>query len=181
MLNIAEAVLCLRRGGVIAYPTEAVFGLGCDPNNETAALHLLALKKRPMHKGLILVAAHTQQLNEFVAPEVWLDYPHTVASWPGPHTWLVPCRSDAPAWLTGEHTKLAVRISAHPVVRELCNAFGGAIISTSANISDAPPARNATEVIAQFPQQLSGIVIGETGGNGNVTTIHDAVTGQQLR
>ncbi len=139
-LSIDEAAPLLQRGGLLAYPTEAVWGLGCDPDNEAAVLRLLQLKQRPVEKGLILVAAHLDPLRR------WLDLPalpperlaRVAASWPGPHTWVMPAAAGAPAWITGGRDSIAVRISAHPVVVALCEAFGGVVVSTSANRGGEP-------------------------------------------
>src|SRR5690606_18310794 len=135
-----EAATALRSGGVIAYPTEAVWGLGCDPRNEAAVLRLLALKQREVDKGLILVGASEAQLTPYI-DMLALDAAQraaVLASWPGPHTWIVPASTQAPAWITGTHTGIAVRVSAHPTVIALCDAFGGALVSTSANRAGEP-------------------------------------------
>ncbi|HNI38217.1 MAG TPA: Sua5/YciO/YrdC/YwlC family protein, partial [Pseudomonadales bacterium] len=91
----------MRSGGVIAYPTEAVWGLGCDPHHEEAVTQLLALKQRNWRKGVILIAADVAQLAPYLRglPEEKLAVLH--ASWPGPNTWLVPNNGAAPAWITG--------------------------------------------------------------------------------
>jgi L-threonylcarbamoyladenylate synthase len=182
-LAIDEAAPLLQRGGLLAYPTEAVWGLGCDPDNEAAVLRLLELKQRPVDKGLILVAAHLDPLRR------WLDLPAlppdrlavVLASWPGPHTWVMPAAADAPAWVTGGRDSIAVRISAHPVVAALCEAFGGALVSTSANRGGEPPARTRGELDPVLDQAIDGIVAGETGGLAQPTPIRVAVDDSVLR
>ena len=177
----SEMAQRLRQGQVIAYPTEAVWGLGCDPANEQAAQKILALKSRPMAKGMILVSG---SLAHFTP---WLDAlpedsrERVLASWPGPHTWLLPDPVGVPRWVKGEHDPVALRCSAHPVIRALCEAFGGPIISTSANPSSLPPARTEAQVRQYFGDTLDGIVPGELGGLAQPTPIRDALTGAILR
>ena len=179
--KIAQAARTVKAGGIIAYPTEAVFGLGCDPSNLLAVTRLLELKQRPVHKGLILVAATRQQLAPWVLPQTAELERRLADSWPGPFTWLVPARDDCPHWLTGEHSTLAVRVSAHPVVRALCNRLGGALVSTSANVSTLPPARSVLEVQLHFAESIDFIVTGSLGGRAQPTTIRDLVSGRTIR
>ncbi len=173
----------LRRGGVIAYPTEAVWGLGCDPFDQAAVLRLLALKQRPVDKGLILVAAAIPQLDGLVD---WNALPTqrreaVLADWPGPHTWIVPATPRVPRWITGDHHGVAVRVSAHPVVSALCDAFGGALVSTSANSTGAPAPKTLAECDPELLAALDGIAIGETGGLERPTAIRDALSAAVLR
>lgn len=181
--DVAEAVQVLRAGGVIAYATEAVFGLGCDPQNGQALRRLLSLKERPAEKGLILIAADEQQLHHFLALPLVTEHmwQRVRASWPGPVTWLLPAAQTVSPLLRGEHETLAVRVSAHPQVRELCNAFGGALVSTSANLSGQPPAKTSDEVAAQFADVLDLILLGDTTGAAKPSEIRDAVTGKIIR
>ena len=112
-LKLNFAADCIFQGGIIAYPTEAVYGLGCDPLDQQAVLRLLALKQRPIAKGLILVASQMQQIEPFIQVDS-----NTLCkikkTWPGPVTWVIPAQSWVPEWLTGKHQSIAVRISAHP-------------------------------------------------------------------
>ena len=181
MNTIEHAVTLLHAGGVIAYPTETVFGLGCDPQNETAVLRLLDLKQRPIKKGLILVGASIQQFERYIDPATFNRYPHVLKSWPGPNTWLMPCRTETPAWLRGEFDTLAVRVIDHPVATPLCRLFGGPVVSTSANVSGLPPALDAEAVKQQFPAGLDLILEGTAGATGLTSTIRDARTQQQIR
>ena len=181
--SIAEVVAALRRGGVVAYPTEAVWGLGCDPRDETATLRLLVLKQREVDKGLILIAAAEAQLAPFIDMDA-LDAAQRAtvrASWPGPHTWVMPAAADAPAWITGGRDSIAVRISAHPVVTALCEGFGGALVSTSANRGGEPPAYTRGELDPLLDDAIDGIVAGETGGLAQPTPIRVALDGSVLR
>ncbi|NOQ16341.1 MAG: tRNA threonylcarbamoyladenosine biosynthesis protein RimN [Methyloprofundus sp.] len=170
----------LQQGRIIAYPTESVYGLGCDPYNEIAALQLLSLKQRPMYKGLILIAADISQLSPFIqADEAILN--RISPSWPGPITWVIPAQSWVPEYLKGQHSSLAVRVSAHPVVQQLCKQFGGAIISTSANISQQKPARSALVVRQYFSANEVFVLSGQTSQLQQPTAIYDAQSGQCLR
>ncbi len=179
--RLRHAAGLLARGGVIAHPTEAVYGLACDPLNAGAVLRLLDLKQRPVEKGLILVASDMAQLRPFLAPLSDALLARVSASWPGPVTWLLPAREETPSWLRGTHASLAVRVSAHPLTRELCAAFGGALVSTSANPAGRPPARTALRVRRYFDARLDAILAGALGGQARPTEIRDAATGALIR
>jgi L-threonylcarbamoyladenylate synthase len=179
--HLRRAVRCLRAGGILAYPTEAVWGLGCDPLRTDTILRLLAMKQRPPDKGLILVAAHFSDLEPFLAPLHQSLYNRVMASWPGPVTWLLPALSWVPRELRGAHDTLAVRVTAHAGTRALCEAFGGAIVSTSANIAGRPAAVNALQVRHYFRSRLDGLLPGATGGASAPSEIRDAHSGRVLR
>ena len=180
-IHLHKAVNALRDGGVIAYPTEAVWGLGCDPWNQSACMQLLALKQRPWQKGLILVASHEDQLADFIEVPSKTVWRRAAMTWPGPNTWVFPCSEDAPAWITGDQSTLAVRISAHETVRALCDRYGGAIVSTSANPAGREPALSATQVRLFFQTRIDALVPGALGGMSKPTSIRDAMTGHILR
>jgi L-threonylcarbamoyladenylate synthase len=182
-LSITDAVRVLHRGGVIAYPTEAVWGLGCDPFDEAAVTRLLAIKQRPVDKGLILVAGELAQLDDLLDWEALpTDRSEAVfASWPGPRTWIVPASGRVPHWITGAHDGVAVRVSAHPLVVALCTAFGGPLVSTSANPAGALPPTTLADFDPTLRAALAGIVSGDTGGLDRPTGIRDARSGAWLR
>ena len=167
-------------GDLIAYPTEAVYGLGCDPFDAAAVWRLLALKRRPAAKGLIVIAARLDQLQGLVC----LDDPalreRVLSTWPGPVTWILPARPEVPEWLRGAHSGLAVRVTAHPVARALC-ARTGALVSTSANPAGRPPARTGLKVRAYFHGEIDYIVPGAVGPQAQPTEIRDARSGRMLR
>ena len=171
----------LRGGGVLAYPTEAVWGLGCDPLEPAAIEHLLQLKQRDPARGLILIGTSLDDFLPFLAPLPAALRRRLARSWPGPVTWLLPARPECPRWLTGAHDTLAVRVSAHPACQALCRAWDGALVSTSANISGRPPARTRLQLRKQFDARLDYIVPGETGGRQRPSEIRDAATGKVLR
>ncbi len=171
----------VRTGGIVAYPTEAVYGLGCDPRNKRAVQRLLVLKRRSIRKGLILIAADFAQLAPFLQPLPAADQARLATTWPGPYTWLIPARPETPRWLRGEHDTLAVRVTAHPLAAALCRACGHALVSTSANFSGRPPARTALAVRRQLGQHLDALLPGPTGGAKKPTEIRDLKSGRQQR
>src|SRR5690554_3257822 len=137
---LEDAVQCIQTGGVLAYPTEAVWGLGCNPNNEAAIQRILELKQRPWQKGLVVVAASFEQLQPWLQPLTKQQQTKVFATWPGPISWVLPCQANVSQWLRGEHDTLAVRVSAHPLVKALCQRTGP-LVSTSANPAGYEPAR----------------------------------------
>lgn len=172
----------LRHGGLIAYPTEAVWGLGCDPANGAAVRRLLALKQRPMAKGLILVAASIEQLAPLVESLAPALRQRLEASWPGPVTWLLPDPDDrVPRWIKGQHPQVAVRVSDHPLVAALCRAWGGPLVSSSANRAGRLPARTLAEVRRALGGDVDYLLPGATGGLDRPTEIRDLQTLQILR
>ncbi len=181
-LRIQRAASCLQSGGIIAYPTEGVWGLGCDPFNEDAVRKLLRIKQRPMEKGLILVAGSIKQIEPLLKN---LDAPQTnllAKSWPGPVTWLLPDPDQLiPPWIKGKFTSVAIRVSAHPSVVQLCSAFGGVIVSTSANPAELAPARTRLRVMTWFDDSLDYILPGKLGGQRGPSKIHDLVTASVIR
>ena len=168
-------------GGVIAYPTEAVFGLGCDPLEYGAVQRILALKRRDAAKGLILIAARLEQLLPYLAPLTPDLRKKLESSWPGPVTWVLPAAAYAPAWLTGGRETLAVRVTAHAVAKKLCELCNMALVSTSANHSGHPPARSALQVRNGLGQEVDCIVPGRVGPQNRPTEIREGVTGKVLR
>jgi L-threonylcarbamoyladenylate synthase len=182
-LDPASAAAALRRGELVVYPTEAVWGLGCDPFDAAALRRLLTLKQRPEAKGMILIGAGLDQFDGLIDLDLLPVTRRTavLASWPGPNTWTVPCTPGVPPALRGEHATLAVRISAHPDVIALCRAFGGPLVSTSANPSGAPPPRRREQLDPAILAGVSGLLDGETGGLERPTPIRDALTGDVLR
>jgi len=181
VLSIGEAAQCLRAGELIAYPTEAVYGLGCDPANEAAVLRLLKLKSRPVAAGLILIADRFEHCEPFIGPLGPGQLDRALSSWPGPVTWLFPRGQGVPDWLAGVHQTIALRVTAHPVCRSLCAEFGAAIVSTSANPSEAEPARTPERVEEYFGQALCGIVAGALGDSQRPSEIRDLASGRIIR
>lgn len=171
----------LRSGGIIAYPTEAVYGLGCDPLNKEAVARLLALKNRPQAKGFILIASRLEQIESWVKFEDGKSRKRVLATWPGPVTWVLPAHQWIPEWLRTNDATLAVRVTKHPISAALCEVFGGPLVSTSANKSGELPARNPLQIRKRFPGSSLMIIHGATIGAGKPTPIFHALTGQRLR
>ena len=179
---LAVAVTALRAGGVVAYPTEAVYGLGCDPQNCAAFARVFALKRRPPTQGVLLIAADFAQVEKYIDAATPAEAIARVrATWPGPHTWIFPRAPDVPDWIAGAHTGIALRVTAHPLAAALSRAFGGALVSTSANRHGEPPARTANEVRAAFGGEIAYILDGAVGGLERPTPIRDALSGAQVR
>ncbi len=178
-LRLAAHVI--QRGGVLAYPTEAVYGLGCDPWNPLAVARLLAIKQRHVSKGLILIAADLAQLEPFVEELSEAQMAVIHAGWPGSNTWLLPAHSTTPDWLTGRFRTLAVRVTAHPLAARLCRIYGGAIVSSSANLASHPPARTSLQVRLALQEQPDYLLTGACGASRRPSTIRDGLTGQVLR
>ena len=179
--HMREAVRRLAAGGVIAYPTETVFGLGCDPFNPMAVLRLLDLKQRNIEQGLILIASDFAQLEPLLMPLSATVRNRILKTWPGPVTWTLPCLPETPAWLRGSHQSLAVRLTSHPLARSLCESWNGPLVSTSANRHGKPPATSALGVRITFDAELDYILHGKVTGTGKPSEIRDGITGRVLR
>lgn len=182
--SLSDAVRVLREGGVIAYPTEYCFGLGCDPRNSAAVRRILKIKQRAEAQGLILVAASTAQVEEYAILTGLERQEQIVSSWPGPTTWILPVTARTPSWIHGDHQSVAMRVTAHPLVSALCHQFGGAIVSTSANRHARPSLLQTSDVIAELGEELDFIVdgpLGATTPTQSASSIFDAISGEQLR
>ena len=179
--NIRHAVHVLRRGGLIAYPTEAVFGLGCLPDKTQTIKKLLQLKQRPIEKGLILLAADLSQLAPYITP-LEQDVEQKIQSgWPGPTTWVVPTPSRTSPLIRGKFHSIAIRVSAHPIVRELCRQCNSPIISTSANMTGQNMSYSAFDVRLRFKDQLDCILNAPLGDSDKPSVIRDAMSGRVIR
>lgn len=181
-INLTQSVKEIQSGKVIAYPTEAVYGLGCDPFNQQAFNDLLALKNRPISKGVILVAANIEQIKSLVKieNEVWTE--QILASWQNKEqaiTWVIPTTNKVPNWLTGGRNTLAVRITHHIQIKKLCNLLNSPIVSTSANLSQQLPIKTAEKCLQTFPN--TPILEGKISGLKHTSQIWDAETIKQLR
>lgn len=183
LAEVDAAAALLRAGGVLAYPTEAVFGLGCDPHDQRAFARLFELKQRPSSQGVLLIAANFAQVEPYIdlsaVPASIMQ--QVQQSWPGPHTWVFPRATNVPTWICGSHSGVALRVTAHAPAAALCQAFGGALVSTSANRHDEPPARAATTVAAYFGDALDGLLDAPLGAQTSPTTIRDALSGALVR
>ena len=184
--SVAEAAQCLKQGLVLAYPTEAVWGLGCDPFNELAFLEILRLKQRPIEKGVILLAAQIAQIEHLLKPLSTEMYQKVIDSWSHRSpteratTWLLPAGDNIPTWIKGNHPKVAVRVTTHPLCVALCNAFNGFIVSTSANPTGENPALSLQQANQYFSTQIN-YLNGDLGLSQEASQIIDAETGEIIR
>ena len=179
--RVNAAARRIGAGGVIAYPTESVYGLGCAPADPIAVARLLGIKGRQPHKGLILIA------HEFTSLSAWVSLPDSpyrddiAASWPGPTTWVLPARPGVPQWISGGRDSVAVRVTAHPLAAALCRAVGEPIVSTSANRSGQAPLQTALAVRRQLGSAVDYVLGGQVEQRGKPTAIRDGVTGDWIR
>ena len=178
---INDAIKQLQQGQIIAYPTEAIYGLGCDPFNHNAVTQLLMIKKRSVKKGFILIASEWKQVALLIKP---ID-PKTLArvfeTWPGPFTWTFPASKAVPYWVSGEHSSIAIRITTHPIAKLLCQQFGGPLISTSANQENNLPIRNIKILRMVFGNKIDKILEGPIGPLHRPTSIRNSITGKIFR
>ncbi len=179
---IARAAAAIARGEVVAYPTETFYGLGADPRNAQAIARVFDAKGRRSDEPLPLIASDLAQVERWfgaLAPQAAALARHF---WPGPLTLVLPLPADRalPAALTAGRANVAVRVPAHALARALAQAAGGAITSTSANPSGAPPASTADDVLRTFAGRIAVVVDGGATPGGAPSTIVD-VQAQPLR
>lgn len=181
--ELADAAALVRASGVLAYPTEGVYGLGCNPQDRVAFETIFALKQRPATQGVLLIAADFAQVEHYIdLTKVPADVLAQVkASWPGPHTWIFPRTAAVPDWVAGAHPGIALRVTAHGPAAALCRACGMALVSTSANPHGEAPAMDAQTVQRYFGDALDGLLDAPLGGLDRPTTIRDALTGTVIR
>lgn len=205
--SVIQAAAWLKAGRLLAYPTESVWGIGCDPFNQNAVQQLLAIKQRPIDKGMIVVTDCVERIEPLLnnlhltqrqaVLDSWDMSSHTTAK--QAHTWLLPLPQNSshpltvpiPSWITGAHDSVAVRVIAHPLIQKLCaqlvspfNPYGF-IVSTSCNPSGQAPALSLAQAQAYFAENNDlaqvGYLQGETLGYQLPSQINDALTGQVLR
>ena len=166
---VAHACAVLRAGGVVAFPTETYYGLAVDPFNQAALSRLFALKGRASDKPVLLIIDNPSQLASLVAE---IPNPFTILMqrfWPGPLTLVFPGTASVSKKLTGYRGTIGVRVSSHPVARQLVSTFGQPITATSANLSGYKPAVTVSEVREQLGLEVDFVLDGgETpGGQGS--------------
>ena len=176
----AGAVEYLKNGKIIAYPTETVFGIGCDPYKKNSVDKIFQIKNRPLAKKFILIASSYEQLEGVIDMQKITD--EVLESWPGPNTWLVPPDKKLPKWLiNSDNGLIAVRISEHIAIKEMCKRFGKPIISTSANLYNSTALKNCEEVERVFSKTIDYLVIGKTSSENKPSTIKNMLTGEIVR
>lgn len=179
--TLQAAVRVLLQGGVVAYPTEAVYGLGCDPANVVAVERILQIKQRSADKGLILIAASENDFFPYLGNVDQAVWDKVTGTWPGPYTWLLPANKAVSPLLTGDHASIAVRVTAHPLARALCEAFGAPLVSTSANRAGEPALRTEQDVSERLGAQVDMILAGAVGDASRPTEIRDALSDELIR
>ena len=170
----------LKQGGLIAYPTESCYGLGCDPVNRAAVMSLLRLKRRPQHKGLILIASDYRQLKRYLLPIDAGEQQRLKDDGARAITYLMPAKKSAPRWLCGAHDTLAVRLTAHPLAKRLCRRVHSALVSTSANLSGMRPAKTYAECRRLFGERV-WVLPGRVGKRRQPSTIVSWLDGSIVR
>ena len=180
---VSAEVSAIQAGKLIVYPTEAVWGIGCDPLNEQAVMALLEAKQRPVDKGLILIASDYQQLKAYVDEDKLTEQKlaQIFDTWPGAYTWLLPASDKAPSWITGGSELIAVRVTQHSSVVRMCNEYAGAIVSTSANVTGTPTEHELDKVKQVFADKVAVYLDEPLGGNTQASTITNSLTGQVIR
>ncbi|MDG9729464.1 Sua5/YciO/YrdC/YwlC family protein [Ignatzschineria sp. RMDPL8A] len=183
MLDLDEAAAALKAGQIIAHPTEGVFGLAADAANEAAVRALLDLKKRPEEKGFIVMADSLTRIKPWLKPLSEDEEAKIMNATEGDYryTWIVPISEQCPRYLSGQFESLAIRITSHPLAHSLCERFGGAIVSTSANISREAPLKSAEAIVDVFKSDIAGVLAGSVGTLSRSTRIDDLKTGQRIR
>jgi L-threonylcarbamoyladenylate synthase len=179
MISASRASDVLLGGGVIAYPTEGVFGLGCLPDDIEAVERILAIKQRSPRKGLILIAARGEQFDDWIDPSLRGVLPDPDPR--QPVTWIVRPATRVPAIVTGDNPGLAVRITTNPIAAAICEAVGMPIVSTSANVAGRPVARNSFILRRSFAHLVDYVVPGECGPASGPSEIRELETGRVLR
>ena len=182
-MSETNVVDVFKEGGIIAYPTEAVFGLGCDPDNDDALKRLLALKNRPVEKGLILLAGDYSQLLPYIdETKISPSERVTILSrWPDGITQLVPKNNNLSPLLSGQFDSIAVRVTSQPDVVALCNKTNKPIVSTSANLTGKEPAKNWQGLDPEVVKLVDYVVKEKTLGHKTPSKIIDAITGNIIR
>ncbi len=179
IVTISDALTILNQGKILAYPTEAVYGLGCCPFDQKAVGHLASLKGRSLDQGFILLISDWTQLDPLIQVQPSFVMDRVRATWPGPVTWIFPKSEIVPDWISGKHGGVAIRMTAHPIARALCSV--GPIVSTSANRSGMTPAVDERSIRAQFSEGIDACLVGDLGGALQPSEIHDLLTGKQVR
>jgi L-threonylcarbamoyladenylate synthase len=193
IISLDRAVQYLKQGAIVAYPTEAVYGFGCDPNNHEALAEILELKQRSGKKGMILIAADSTQLEYYIDfSGIPIErYKDIMQTWPGFTTWIMPINKSnlqhIDPIIYGQYDTIAVRVTNHPVVKKLCELFGGPIISTSANISGETEVKDIKQLLELIQKSkklyssIKAIVAGDLGGYDKPSTIKDGLTSDLIR
>ena len=167
--SIRHAAHIIKHGGIIAYPTDTIYGLGCDPYNQHAVEQINRIKLRPANKQFILLAGNIKQIKPLIL--INQQQEKLLSQKTEPTSWVVNASTAAPAWLIDEKNTLTIRISQHKDVKKLCHALGHAIISTSANPSGKTPAKNALKLHQYFHSSVDKIILSASTQTGKASKI----------
>lgn len=178
-MSFADAIVALNAGEVIAYPTEGVWGLGCDPFNEAAVKKIVELKQRPANKSMILLVQDWRQAKELIDPDAIINWDSIAETWPGPVTWIFPASKNVPDFLLAVDRTIALRMPSYDFLQELLQSYGKPLVSTSANLSGQPAAKTEDDIRARFPSVV--VCAGDCQGREKPSSIFHASTGEQLR
>lgn len=179
--QLRQAAEVIGEGGVVAYPTESCFGLGCDPDNVTAIKRILEIKRRSRNKGLILIADRFARFRKYLEDIEPAVQQAALASWPGPTTWLWPARPATSPWLIGDHDTLGVRVTNHWIAAKLSQLGASALVSTSANRAGQKMLRTSRQVAQEFNGEVDFIVNASIGSMTAPSRIVDCRSGDILR
>ena len=176
---IQKASKIITNGGIIAYPTEGVYGLGCLPEDGNAVFRILNIKHRDHKKGLIIIASDLEQLERWATlNDKELD---TITREKKIITWIVKKNKNVPYWVSGDHETIAIRLTKHPIAAALCSASKSALISTSANITGEKPPKNQVMLRRLFGDVVDYIVPGNCNFKIGASTIKILSTGKIIR
>jgi L-threonylcarbamoyladenylate synthase len=178
--QVALAVDLLRKGGVVAYPTDTLYGLGADAFNEAAVERVFVIKGRPHGMPLPLLLADADALVQVASEVPPLARVLAERFWPGALTLVIPRSSKVPELVSGRGWKVGVRVPDHPVPRELARRLGAPITGTSANKSGGPDPRTADDVRRQLGDEVDLVIEGGGLPAGQPSTVLD-LTGPSPR
>ena len=170
----------IARGAVFAYPTDTIWGFGCHPLIAASVARILAIKRRPVAKGLILLSSRLAYVEPYLAVDA-ASRDALARPAAQPTTYLLPASPDCPVWLTGAHSTLAVRVTDHPLIERLCDAIEAPLVSTSANRAGGPTVRNALQARRRFGAELDFVVAGYAAGSGRPSRIKSLADGAIIR
>jgi L-threonylcarbamoyladenylate synthase len=179
--QIKIAVQAIKSGKIIVYPTESVYGLGCDPFNESAVMQLLSLKRRSPRQGLIIIASHIRQVLPLIKPIEANDLARALKTWPGHNTWVFPKSNLVPYWISGEFDSIAVRVSKHPIVVQLCEKLNMPLVSTSANRTNQAELISIKSIKQVFGDKIQHYLEAPVGEEEKPSPIRDAHTLKIIR
>ncbi|WP_343188142.1 Sua5/YciO/YrdC/YwlC family protein [Buchnera aphidicola (Ceratoglyphina bambusae)] len=180
--NLYKCIEHLCNERVIIYPTDSVFGLGCDPESKKAVMSILKIKKRNINKGLILISSEYDQIKKYISkkniPESNINKFYKL--WPGPFTLLHPANKNVPIWIRGNSKFVALRITSNKYIKKICKNFGKAIVSTSANLSGFNPCKNKKDIKLQFGNKIY-IMNGYVDHSKKPSSIINIINGEYIR